>query len=302
MFKYIFTFILVSFFDVIPLTAASNYLADSTVWSIRGVCAVPYPCVATEFYNYYLNGDTLINATSYRKVYRKGSGSYQWFSPVPTPPSCQGNYTFNDTLSVIAFLRQDSQQIRIWDVSDQTDKLLYDFNLKIGDTLQVTFNNFQGGQIVSKIDSFLVKGYYRKRFTLQNSTSQYLVEGIGHSMGFLEPFPPIFDCGYELACYSIGDTSYYPSNGTTCNISIGITEFSTHHNVVFPNPAENELFYSLPAFDRFLSCEIYDVNGNLLLKKMEDTGMINIRNITAGIYFILLRTERNVYSNKFVKK
>lgn len=68
---------------------------------------------------------------------------------------------------------------------------------------------------------------------------------------------------------------------------------------VYPNPVQNELFFTLvdelPA-----SCEVIDENGRVLLKKITD-GKINVSNLTAGKYWIRMTIDSRIEQDLFIK-
>ncbi len=294
--------ILIFFYFNTPANSQANYFADSTIWTMQSTCAVPYPCVATEVYNYYINGDSLLNGTMYKKISKKGAGSFNWFASAPAPSNCQGNYIYNDPTQIAALVRQSGKQIRMWDMGIGSDVLLYDFNLEIGDTLPLTANNTNPDITVSAIDSFLVNGQYRKRFTLQNSSSQYLAEGIGHIQGFLEYFPPYFDCGFELTCYSVNDVAYYPTSGPSCNIAIGIPATPKEKRlVIFPNPTSEYLFFDLKESDTVTEVSIFDLSGKEISGLKSDHSKILVGSLSPGLYFIEIKTDQTIYRNRFIK-
>ena len=282
--------------------AQTTYFADSTVWTLQSTCAVPFPCVATEVYNYYINGDSLLNGAVYKKISKKGAGSFNWFSPFPAPSNCLGNYIFNNPGQIEAFVRQSGKQIRMWDMGNGTDVLLYDFDLQIGDTLPLTANNFNPDITVSAIDSFIVNGQYRKRFTLQNSASQFLAEGIGHIQGFLEYFPPIFDCGYNLTCYSVNDVAYYPTSGPSCNIAIGIPKKPIEKKLeLFPNPVNEYLFFDLADSEKISEVSIFDLSGKKISGFISDHSKIHVESLFPGLYFLIIKTDQNMHRTRFIK-
>src|SRR4030095_16838395 len=127
----------------------------------------------TDF-NYYLNGDSTLNSHTYKKLFTKGTGWFSWFSNPPVPSCCPGPYIFHDTLNPVALLRDTLNKIFIVDNIANPEMLLYDFNLAVGDTLPLSYNNFNQDLIVIAIDSIPISNFYRKRFELSNSVSQYL--------------------------------------------------------------------------------------------------------------------------------
>lgn len=52
-------------------------------------------CIAYDTYNYYVDGDPVINGLGYAKVMRARRISYQWQGgPPPPPPTCTGTSMF----------------------------------------------------------------------------------------------------------------------------------------------------------------------------------------------------------------
>lgn len=105
------------------------YFQNNPVWQVSSSCAVPAPCIQEESKNYFLNGDTTINSYTFKKVYKKGQGFYNWMAPPPI--GCTGSYWFIDTIPTY-FLRSIGKQIYLRQPSDTSEYLLYDFDLSIG--------------------------------------------------------------------------------------------------------------------------------------------------------------------------
>jgi hypothetical protein len=292
--------LIISLICIFPTTGhtQSNYLANQPLWTVSSSCAAPFPCVENKFYNYYLNGDSIVGSFTYKKLFIRGIGGFQWFDNPPIPPNCIGSYSFNDTTTAIALIREDAKKMFI-NVGG-VDTLLYDFDLNVGDTLPITYNNFASDIYVFAIDSFLVDTNYRKRFTLLGNTSSYfLLEGIGHDKGLLETLSLAFDCGYNLQCFGLGDTSYYPSLSTTCDIFVGLQEVGKdkHLPSSYPNPCINlsrVQLYDLPSSP----CTIRVVNSLgqqiELLKNIQDQHSLDVTTYLSGTYFIEIQSEKGI--------
>lgn len=242
--KRIYSLLIISLWFCLTQNVASaqinDYLLHNPIWRDSSTCAVPHPCIRYEGYNFYVNGDTTWNGLVYKKIFRKGAGEYVWFSP--TPPQCSGTYSYVETEPSF-ILRSFGKQMFIKIQSELTEQLLYDFDLDVGDTLPNTYNNLPGNIIyVTAIDSFYTPYGYRKIFTLAGANwAQYLIEGVGSSHGLIEPLGNFFDCGYQLLCYSLNDTSWYPAQRISCNIPLGVEEvFDMKPLKVSPNPFMNE--------------------------------------------------------------
>jgi len=292
--------LIISLICIFPTTGhtQSNYLANQPLWTVSSSCAAPFPCVENKFYNYYLNGDSIVGSYTYKKLFTRGIGGFQWFDNPPIPPNCIGSYSFNDTTTAIALIREDAKKMFI-NVGG-VDTLLYDFDLNVGDTLPITYNNFASDIYVFAIDSFLVDTNYRKRFTLLgNTSSDFLLEGIGHDKGLLETLSLAFDCGYYLQCFGLGDTSYYPSLSTTCDIFVGLQEVGKdkHLPSSYPNPCINlsrVQLYDLPSSP----CTIRVVNSLgqqiELLKNIQDQHSLDVTTYLSGTYFIEIQSEKGI--------
>ena len=57
-----------------------------------------------------------------------------------------------------------------------------------------------------------------------NGSSSFLIEGIGHEFGFLEPFPPILECGFQLDCYQRNGLTYFPTLSHNCLYNVNLHE------------------------------------------------------------------------------
>ncbi|MBL0342790.1 MAG: T9SS type A sorting domain-containing protein [Bacteroidetes bacterium] len=175
--------------------------------------------------------------------------------------------------------------------NDPLEYLLYDFDLTIGDTLPLTFNNFSADITVTGIDSFSTPYGYRKIFTLAGSTwSQFLIEGVGHSSGFLEPVNIGFDCGFNLFCYALNDTSYYPSSGLNCDVFSSINEIENPlPYLIYPNPFISSTLIEIKNRRAPTLVSVTNNLGEIIkLAYTDDEGRLTLYNdgMAAGVYFV----------------
>ncbi|MDR2804259.1 MAG: T9SS type A sorting domain-containing protein [Dysgonamonadaceae bacterium] len=118
----------------------------------------------TEYSNYLLKGDTIINGVKYKKLLSGCSGEY------------------------IAALKEVDKKVFIKE-DDKHERLLYDFNLKEGDSMENNGLSYR----VTKIDTVRVGDTERKRFNFENF--DVWTEGIGSLHAFY-PLQP-YATGYE---------------------------------------------------------------------------------------------------------
>lgn len=301
-------FITFCFLTNFQLKAQHRYLADNPIWIVNSSCN-PYPCSSkTSTIYYYLNGDTIIGSYSYHKVFRKEFGEYICIGPNPVT-----YFGSNDTIHPVAYLRDTLKQIRKWDEFLNSDTLLYNFDLNIGDTIP---NAAYGFTTVDSIDSIPVSNYFRKRFKLSNpDCSTYLFEGIGNSNGFLEPVICInvsSDCGYTLTCYGFNDTAWYPnySSSSPCIIPViplGITEHKknsqTSEITIFPNPTSSTFIINSDG-RKIENIKIINLLGELLYQsdRINSKFETDISFLLKGIYIIQIQTDNGIIGKKIIKK
>jgi len=278
------------------LFSQTSYFQGNPVWKLYQDCYATDVVHHRSMYNYYVNGDTLIGSRSYYKVFKKG---HDWdYDSLTTGVHTWNHYFYNDSTNAVAYVRDSLKKVFIRKLSDTTELLLYDFNLAIGDTLPVTAVNSDTGRVVTGIDSIPVAGVYRKRFILSSPPyfGNYLLEGIGHGYGFLEPMYPTIECsGPTILCYSMNDTSYYPSYGSGCSltINVGIAEHTIERIVISPNPNNGIFRINTNATD-VKEVFVTDILGKRVPLNAPDAGFnsVDISGSPAGIYFVHI-TFRN---------
>jgi hypothetical protein len=282
------------FFIVLVYSASFSqvnaYFLNNPVWLASSSCAVPAPCIQNESYNYYVNGDTILNSLVYKKIFMQGQGTYNWMAPPPNN-GCSGSYTYINTVPSY-FLRSAGKKMFLRQPSDTAEYLLYDFNLNVGDTLPLSYNNYANNVIVTAKDSIYTPYGYRMRFTLSNSWSQYLLEGIGHSKGLVEPLNVPLECGYNLNCFSLNDTAYFPAIGPGC-LLLGIVSLPGKIPIsVFPNPFNDFTTIQLNSFEDNAEINIYNLYGQktrTIKNIYGDKIIIERGSLAAGLYYFELR-------------
>ena len=210
--------------------AQLEYFNDEPIWKLSSSCSAPYPCLLNSEYIYYIHHDTLIFGESYKSIFKKSFNTYQWMGSPPIQ-SCQGSYLEN---IFVAHIREQGKKVFIR--IDTSEYLLYNFNLSVGDTLPLSYNNIFDNITISSLDSINVNGVFLRKFELNGGSSSFLIEGIGHEFGFLEPFPPILECGFQLDCYQRNGLTYFPTLNQNCQYNVNlhenkVSEFSINRGV-----------------------------------------------------------------------
>ncbi len=277
------------------------YLQNNPSWGITSLCAEPYPCINNRQLNYYTNGDTVINSLLYKKIMEKGKGFYSWNAPPPSNCQNSGSYTYVNS-SASYFIRSNNKQMFVRGVFDLNEQLLYDFNLSVGDSLPLSYNNFDSHILVTAIDSFITPFGYRKRFTLSGNTwAQYLIEGVGTNKGLVESLQIGFDCGYDLTCYGLNNISYYPSSaGPTCELSVGLKEIRKPINYnVYPNPFITTVNIQFEETIEYGELELYNMYGQKVKSSViqsSNSALVTRDGLDLGIYCLYLKQNNQCVS------
>lgn len=103
----------------------------------------------------------------------------------------------------------------------------------------------------------------------------------------------------------------YKEEGATTFVSekcdfVGVEEYVVENTILlFPNPAQNELNIYADNLADFELLYIYDLSGKKILSAAvnnESLININITDLSAGVYFIVIQNGETIYSKQFVKK
>lgn len=281
-----------------------DFFSNNPEWRQSTGCGAGTSCVEEEEYVYYLNGDSTIGDFTYKKVFKHGILEQKWYNSPPIPTSCDSSWTFNH---FHALVRQEEARIYIkqWDFPEA---LLYDFELAVGDTLPITWNQWYEDIVVLSIDSLLVGNHYRKVFNLTVQSSPQLIEGIGHAGGFIEPFPPTLECGHFLICYAVNDTTYYPNYGDPCDLNIGVPpQVKTNKIKTYPNPTTKTVTVEFGNPGVINNVYAFNIEGQKRVLTFEQENQasikIDVSELRKGLYIIQLNDNEGViFKLKVLKK
>ncbi|MBI4931610.1 MAG: T9SS type A sorting domain-containing protein [Bacteroidetes bacterium] len=264
-------------------------MLKNTEWFMKTSC--PWVGNSSKWYN--LINDSIINGITY-KQYSPSNGGY------------------------LSFVREDTLQKKVWININSQDKLLYDFNLTVGDTFTTaTYQNVKFVLVLQ--DSVSTCAGQRKRMKFNpvpGQSSQPVdfecIEGVG---SLFDPFAlfyranPPDQCGSLLICCHQNNIVNYvdtdpdsviicPENclpilkineNTDLNISM--------HSKIYPNPFSNK---STMQTDNFLKCAtltFYSSFGQPVkqIKNIsEQTVTLHRDNLPSGLYFIRLTQDNKV--------
>ncbi|GEJ47251.1 hypothetical protein [Chryseobacterium sp. ON_d1] len=191
-------FFLVSF-NLLFSQTYKPLLQDGNKWytsfhSSNGPCGNPSP---HNSFIYQINGDSLVNGASYKKIYCKAL--------VYPKRSCNDNlYTYPLTSKgyLVALLREDTAQKKVYknQLGTGTEYLLYDFSVQVNDVIDISHFDINNGvptATINSIDYGNVFGQTNvKRFNPSFGQDNVIYEGIGSNTGLLES--PIIAYNWEI--------------------------------------------------------------------------------------------------------
>ena len=264
---------------------------QGTIWREQGG---GHDCFGCCFDGHYIiTGDTIIDSTIYHKLnyntiyYHVGSNGCD-----PFPTSGYKGYA--------GAFRNDIPGKKVWIINSggQTESILYDFNISIGDTMPFSsFLNYPGGTIITSIDSVLLNGVYHKKYNMDNcSSNRFIIEGVGNSTGLMSDLDCLFEWDSWLTCLKTGGVILYPNGVNDCD---PVPYFSTSNrdykskSSLFPNPSYNEIHIKLnETYKDQVLFKIIGINGNLILENQEEVKdqvlTIETHQLTPGTYLIQL--------------
>ncbi len=211
-------------------------------------------------------------------------------------------------LGDIIALREIDKKKYIRFKSSDKDTLLYDFNLKIGDTLAgkvFVLNQF----IVAKIDTISLNGSIRKRYGLSylmnspGSIGPYLIEGIGCTCGFI-PYPLIHEYSGALGCHSVNDKRLYGgSEGKCLLLSNKNPQIELAKIKISPNPVIDMAQIDIPNDVAVDNIKVYDYLGRLIYTTTinQNSVTISAKDYATGMYFVHIYNKQTLVGiSKFV--
>ncbi len=263
-------------------SAAQTYVplfGDTTrMWTSTISGSAEGDCLDTWVTTHWIDGDTLIEGTTYTKV-RSRERHYvepliEWCQSMTEYP---GQDTYVREVDHAVFARSN------W----STESLIYDFDAVVGDTIPYPANAYENGfgwhAVVVQVDSILVNGTYRIRQTVsayQGDTVR-MIEGIGATSALfgqlnqqlgLSHFGRL-DCVRESGQVIFGDT--------WCELITGIVSHSSPRIAPpYPNPARHTVKFD----DRIWAYHIVDLYGRSVLHGIGHAA--DVMRLSAGAYLI----------------
>jgi hypothetical protein len=244
---------------------------------------------------YFLQGDTVINDTAYKKLYFTTDSTLQ-----------------NDA-GYFCGLREDTLSGEVYfNYPYLGDCLLYKFGMDIEETAVVTSLACESiNMIVADVDTITdLMGIERRRMRMEgwfDSYVEYWIEGIGSTLGLLTAGNTycVADFNQDLLCFNKqGQLIYMNPMYTECHVTmINLRELEAEKNAVkiCPNPVTTSSKILINKEIHVIRMEIYNSRG--LLISEHDPAILKIHRgvLVPGLYVLKVITKNSgIINTKFV--
>ncbi len=202
-------------------------------------------------------------------------------------------------------IREDNKRIYYMPADGETEILLYDFNMEVGDCI-----SYYSGSVnlrLARIDIVQMEGEMRRRYYFcdmdhdPDNIYPYdsWIEGVGSEQELLRPFFPLRTCqgcNLRVKCvHQDGKVLYRENIESPCSCENGqsIQKNSVNNEFrILKNPIENKLLSIELKNAKFFKMDIYFWDGNLLLTKdlsIGNNGILEVplMNLQAGSYILI---------------
>lgn len=244
--------------------------------------------------------DAVVGNYTYKKI-KDAFRQMNWVVGIDELPL---RHTYIDTV----YVREDIATKKVYHLVNGVDKLLYDFNMGIGDT--ISQYRFKWEVIV--VDSVEVDGGFRKRIKLRivepyngHRLVQRWIEGVGSNAHPFYPQVNMYNvisssggspittmCSFQDDVHIYGDLAY-------CGAALGTEENVIDNEKIdfYPNPFRTELTISSSLPLQNVTLRLYDIRGQMVRKVDNLSGMqlvLNRENLNSGLYLIQLSEDGEI--------
>lgn len=84
--------------------------------------------------------------------------------------------------------------------------------------------------------------------------------------------------------------------------NLGINENGMYSTVIYPNPVKNTLYISISTSDILQNISVYDNSGRLCHTTINPDTSIDLHTLPAGLYFVMVITQKGVFNHKVIKQ
>lgn len=260
-------------------------IQENNEWNVLHVTFhIPNPW-DTSFYTitYRLSHDTVINNQPFFKLL-KSEGEF------PIHWQYEGA------------LREKDQKVWFLPKFGTEEELIYDFSIKVGDTIAFLYEPM----VVDSIVFRLINGEYRKHWFFSYPGvpfREFWIEGIGSNRGVLQSGNAGFVGGWTwlLCMYENSSLIYMNPAHNSCSLfSTGIEETGFPVVRFSSNTSDGYIMVEYPEDFRITHLSVISLSGRTVRSYATETKRLDISGMSSGIFFLKLVYEGGVTIRKFV--
>ena len=294
----LFITVLITLSSVAQKSVYYPFPESNAQWNMQ-LTLMGYPGPALmEFYSIIIPGDTLINGLPYHQLF------------IPYVVSSVKSTTTLTSDGYRGAIRQDvlNRKVYIIPPDANTEQLLYDFAMQVGDTVRGYIEtNLTTKDVVVSIDSVLVGADYRKRWEINSGYNIYFIEGVGSTYGLIEDSPGgVVDwADISTTCFSQNGNTLYPGTSVNCDLITSTESIGKKIDPVrvYPNPSNSSFTVE---FDKSISVQeirLSDLFGKIIFQQQtSNLTKITIDNLQSGTYILTFIDKDNNTTNKKLVK
>ncbi|MFK5891192.1 MAG: T9SS type A sorting domain-containing protein [Flavobacteriaceae bacterium] len=269
--KLLFSVLLIISILKIQAQTYTPMLENGKIWNMTyetWTVGIPSSTVTT-LYGYFIDGTTTFNSTSY--------------------------YILRDSRNTtVYYLREDvaNKKVYLYDTNTSTEKLLYDFNVQIGDVfntdkINISFTSTERTVVATGTE--MKFGINTKYYTLAspgNSNCLKVYEGIGFSPEGLIDDPincTTFDPNYRYILTNINQT-------------LAVDNFIKDKVFIFYDARTQQI--NLNNANKLFNIKVYSTLGQKVIDS-PIKGTLNISQLKKGLYFYTLSLNKTILKGKF---
>ncbi len=268
----------------------------NSIWSVATIKQT----VFEETYKYGIPGDTSILSENYRMISLSDDSVF-----------------YPDSSIYYCAVRESNKKWYFVEQNSTQEKLLYDFSINTGDTVQIDnpWSNGVNELKVDTVDSVFIYNEFRKRILLNSlsaNTFDAWIEGIGSIYGLFYSGGDFNNENFQLICFEHLDMLWYiNSPNGACFIkdplSSGSIKIESPEFTIYPNPFHDKL--TIVATEHTcgpVKVEIFTIHG---VKEFSEA--FNLQNkkdiplntsLTSGVYFLRIQSNIESVVYKVVKQ
>lgn len=191
---------------------------------------------------------------------------------------------------------------------NEEEFLIYDFNIEVGDQLEIGEPYIPMLLEVISIDSVtLNSGEKRKRIEIGRASNlnynTYWIEGIGSELATMNTrYMFLLDCWNDLNCYHKDGSIEYKRGD--CQLTNTTESHATGGGfTINPNPGRDDITITPVGGGKIVHAELTDLNGRTPIQINEsDIRTIDVSGLEAGIYLVnVVFQNGKIGVSKFVK-